>query len=468
MVDGIKITNTGLSLKDLKNIDFLTVVGKYDSKTGEALKGNDYTKYHSLHFKESTEGVIGMRGSLHMYYNGGTHNFDNFTFSKLNSTINRLQNDFGIDPFKTVLNNIEFGVNIIIPFDVNRFIESLVVYKSDQFNLERKPGMLSATVKNSQYIVKIYNKGLQNNLPENLLRFEIKVVRMAKIDKYGISVLQDLTNYNKLCGVKELLLATFDSIIYCDEVIDTSNLSQTDAELIRNGSNHRFWSNHYKEAGSNASKKVRRYRKLINEHGTHGFHIIRDLISEKWDFLLNDKAQGRVFTDSQNRKMKKGVRVFTGLQKISEAEGVRVITESENHWENFGFGLSEIKSTSSYNLSIEKNLVSQKGEGSRCIVTGLDISMQKPVSRFLSIKGVRHIYYTDKGLYVKLLSEIPPRWQHETLERQFYGIAHHVRDLFFNKRNQPRRAIEKLCSQPALFNNWDLISERKKAIVSRP
>ena len=103
-----------------------------------------------------------------------------------------------------------------------------------------------------------------------------------------------------------------------------------------------------------------------------------------------------------------------------------------------------------------------------CIVTGLDISMQKPTSRFLNRNGLKNIYENDPELYNQLLSELPPRWKHKPLDLQFDKIAHHIRDRFFNKRNYTKRAIEKLCDQPALFNNSALISEEKKTIAYRP
>lgn len=420
--------------------------------TGKILPCSLRAYYKNLIFKELSSGYVGLSGSLHKYYNDGLQNYDNFTFGKLKATMDDLKKRFGIDPSKAVLNNIEFGVNILVPFNPDDFIRSLVCYGSDPFIPERKPGIMYAQVRNKQYYVKIYNKSLQYAIPGNIVRFEVKVVRMAKIAKSGISTLQDLTIYERMSGIKDLLLDTFDKIIYCDDTINSNQFNQSDADLIRDGSNPRFWSNHYKKSGSNASKKFRRYQRLVNEHGKQGFNVIRNLISDQWDSLLTAQVQ---------------VRVFTELPISSEKPRVRVFTEYENCKNKSQDEKTELKYTSSYNLCIEKELIPSVSEGRKCKVSGHDISMQKPGSLFLNVKGLLTIYESDQELYNQLLSEIPPRWKNEDLKRQFEKIAHHVRDKFFNKRNYPRRVIAKLISEPALFDQRELISKEKWAIANQ-
>ena len=92
--------------------------------------------------------------------------------------------------------------------------------------------------------------------------------------------------------------------------------------------------------------------------------------------------------------------------------------------------------------------------------------MQKTGSRFLNTNGLKYLYENNREMYDQLLSEISARWHNEPLDKQFEKIAHHARDRFINPRNYYRRAIKKLRSGPALFNNEDLISEKVKAIAN--
>ena len=436
-----------------------------------------------LRFKESQTGAVSIEGSLHVFYNGGAHNYDDFTFEKLTASLSRFTKQIGIDPSTTKLNNVEFGVNVYLDFDPKFFINSLLCYRSTSFTIHNGKSICQATAEASQYVLKIYDKGLQNKLTNNVLRFEIKIKRMAKIATYGIETLQDLLNRDKLNSIKYLLLDVFDNIIYCDDTVDTGILEKKDSDLVRDANNPRYWMDHYSQTGKNASKKIRKYKKLIRENGKMNYHRIRDIICEKWDNLLACNETGRVLTTSDDHAAGNPVRVFTDPLVCTDNGSLRVFTnrpqvfeESQEQIANNTttsqknpekrFGNSN--NTSFYNLSRERDLVPLSASDRKCDVTNLDISMQKEGSRFLNVAGIRHIYRNNPDLYKKLLSYIPVKHRNEELTIQIYKIAHTIRDLYFNKRNYTRRAINKLCSQPSLFNNLALISEEKKAIAVKP
>lgn len=445
MVDGIKACNSGLSRQKLIDAG-LVLIGHYYHNTGQIIEGANEAPWNGLKFKESENGVISIDGSLHKNYNGGEHNYDDFTFGMLLAEITKLKNKFGLDPSKVRLNGIEFGVNINPSFNPNDFIDSLLCYKYKRFDRDRQKGKNVASIHSEQYTSKIYNKGQQYGLSENILRFEIKITRMVKLEAYGIHFLEDLTDRSKLASLKPLLLDVFDNIIYCDDTIDYSFFSKRDAVLLQKGNNDRYWENHKLQTGSNSSKLVRQYQRLIRDYGKQNFHLVRALISDKWDYLINcDEI--RVITDHDTATRPNRIRVFTNPARIPV----------------------EFENTSFYTLGNDVELIQpNEVQTKRCIITGHDISMQKPGSRFLNKKGLKHLYKNDRKAYDQLLLEIPPKWHKETLDIQFYKIAHHTRDLYTNSRNYNQKAIKKLCSQPALFNNYDLISEEKIAIANRP
>jgi hypothetical protein len=446
MVDFIKIANAGVSPEVFLNSPYLTFTDKVDRKTGELLEGGKSAKYKEMKFIISSNGVTGLAGSLHKYYNEGYHNYDDFSLTYLRSVVEDLHERFGIDPFNANLNNVEFGVNLEVPFNPDDFIDHLVTHNYSQFNLEKEKNKNYAQVSYSQFIIKIYNKGLQFSLDKNVLRFEVKIVRMAKLDKYGIHTLNDLLVPEKLLFIKQLLLKVFDEIIYWDESIKPDLLCAFDKELLRDGYNSKFWQDHLKKSGSNASKKFRRYQELIRTYGNPEFNSLRKLIEEKWDYLLN-----------------KSVRDITEFEVVTTKQQVRDIT---GNIENLKILYNDPKDTSSYNLSIGKNLVPLEPLR-RCLVTGLDITMQKGTSRFLSTTGIR--YYLDKypEIFKMLQDRLTDTWINEPLDKRISEIAHSIRNSHHSKRIHTQKAIKKLCNSLSLFDNIELICQQKKNIANQ-
>ena len=162
----------------------------------------------------------------------------------------------------------------------------------------------------------------------------------------------------------------------------------------------------------------------------------------------------------------KTVRLLTEFQNELLRPGSRVFTEIQNQDLDSNVTPPDSNVTSFNNSSIGGNVVREQKERKFCKVTGLDISMQKKGSRFLSIKGVRFLYKNDRQKYDALLSKLPSKWHNAPLEVQEYKIAHYVRDKFFNPRNSTRRAIKRMCSEPVLFDNRPLISKKKLKIAN--
>jgi hypothetical protein len=461
MVDFIKITNAGINPDVFLNNSLLSFTERVDMKTGELVEGGKFAKFRDMKFFISGQGKTGMAGSLHKYFNEGSHNYDDFSFVNLRSAIEDLHSRFGIDPKNAVLNNIEFGVNLEVPFCPDDFIDSLVTHNYTQFNSEKDKNKNYYQVAYSQFIVKIYNKGLQFNLSRNVLRFEVKIVRMAKLAKNDIHSLHDLTNREKLQSICEMLLKVFGEIIYWDDSINLTLLTKPDQELLRDGYNPKFWQDHHRKTGSNASKKLRRYQELIREYGNPDFQSIRNLIAEKWDSLLWSSSSIRDITDIRNDSALQSVLDITDQKCNGRSHQIRDITNTQildqSHNEN----------TSCYNLSIVKDLVQLPMSERVCLVTGLDISMQKETSRFLSVTGIR--YYQDKfpDIFNELQERLTSNWANEPLEKRITEIAHSVRNAHHSRRIHTQKAIKRLCSTPALFNNLDLISQHKKNIANR-
>lgn len=238
-------------------------------------------KYHSS-----------LSGSLHKNFNLGEHNHNDFTFSRLCQTIDGLVQTLGIDANNSILNNIEFGVNIELPFSVSLILDNIITYKGRRFSCEISKGKQYFQYIGSQSIIKIYNKGLQYSLSKNLLRFEIKVIKMQFLHQKGLNIwsLNDLKNIEFHAKIGELLKLTFEEILFEDPNINLNLLSTKEKLFYVSAINPNSWllpekpiAADYKRIQRNKTK----YKNLINEYGSENSYskLVTQEITKQWNKL---------------------------------------------------------------------------------------------------------------------------------------------------------------------------------------
>lgn len=86
---------------------------------------------------------------------------------------------------------------------------NLISYKGNTFNRytpDKNGVCLGFICELSQYSVKVYDKGKQNNLPYDLMRFELRFLKMQKLKALGIKHVSDLREQNKVFGLLSLLI----------------------------------------------------------------------------------------------------------------------------------------------------------------------------------------------------------------------------------------------------------------------
>lgn len=91
----------------------------------------------------------------------------------------------------------------------------------------------------SQYHLKVYNKGLQSDLSENILRFEKKVNKMENIRKEPI-YLSDLLEISLAEHCFNQLLECFENLIVTEN-IKLSLMTEQQQKIYNNGNNPRNW-----------------------------------------------------------------------------------------------------------------------------------------------------------------------------------------------------------------------------------
>ncbi|MCX6232280.1 MAG: hypothetical protein NTZ33_12135 [Bacteroidetes bacterium] len=237
----------------------------------------------------------------------------------MRNVISELCNKFNINPGITKLNNLEFGVNIQIPINPEKFFNYVINYKGTpfhKFNIKNAKGI---ECEKGHYYIKIYDKGYQYNQNGNLLRFEIKVVKMQYFEKKGIKIktISDLLNINELYHLKDVLTATFNDILIYDYSINAKELNEKQKLILSNGNNPKYWEKRLPDSkdfdGGNINKEYKKlrkkyylelenFKKLLNKYSTSTLkNDMSILIEEKCKKLLRIEIKKEdKFTDILN------------------------------------------------------------------------------------------------------------------------------------------------------------------------
>ena len=272
MYDFIKCDTKYISIQSIIQNEFLDFHSKLNHKTGEVKENELIAEDDGLEFVIKNNQYLSFNGSVHKYWNHTNTNFNDYSIKDYKLTIDTLNKKFDLNPFFCHLRNLEFGVNINLPFDTETFLNAIISYKGKEYELETFNGFgkLLRFRFNRYYEVKIYNKGLQYNLNENVLRFEIKVKKMHyfKSKKINIQTLSDLTKTEIIESLKKQLIKTFNELLVYDDTINLKEVNRrTDRELLLNGRNPKYWQNLSNKNPNTYKKKRTRFRELILMYG---------------------------------------------------------------------------------------------------------------------------------------------------------------------------------------------------------
>ncbi|MGK4566766.1 hypothetical protein [Flavobacterium sp. 3HN19-14] len=254
-------------------------------KSGKVVYKKPYKSavYNGLEFRVY-ETITFLSGSLHKYWNAGAHNHNDFDLNALIWVLNDLKEKFGVLPQHCTLRSLELGVNIIPPIPSNHIIENCFLHKTMPFeNLKNSPKGKLIQVVHSQYIVKIYNKALHSRsmghfVSGELLRFEIKFVKMEKFNKIGIKTLSDLIDKGFESFNKDLV-GEWENVLFFDSTI------QSKTKRLSNYCNPRYWTDLLKKSKSNFHKHRGLLRKLIVEHSNNIQNEVKEILVQKLQIL---------------------------------------------------------------------------------------------------------------------------------------------------------------------------------------
>jgi len=418
----------GITPEEFFKNDLLDFTSPVSLKTGEVMHGKNRDRnknlftpktkmeavYNHCKFIITNDKYINFSGSLHEFRHGGI-NYTDFTFPQLVEVTKDLYEKLHINPFLDQIHNIEFGVNVILPFSAKTLLKSIISFKGQEYELRKYNGK-GFMIKFSfdQYELKIYDKGSQYKLPDHILRFEIKVTRMNFLHSKGISInhSSDLLSQSIHRQLGALLIDFFKQLVIFDPSIKLDQLKSRERTLLTEGRNPKYWMDLRESNPENYKKKLKRFRQLVVEHGTMNLQqTVFELIYKKWEMISNPEPG----------TIQKVNAFLAEMSQITFPE----ITDLSNY--NFPHN------TTSNSMLLPVNIAPMRRECRSC---GRDISGQNPRSVFCS-------------------------------EKVFGKIAKKCRNLESNPRNNFKRREEKILKNGILFDiNQFLIEAIKEKQIS--
>jgi hypothetical protein len=248
--------------------------------TGELDQSRNWSQNGmKINIKSTGYGVL--YGSLHMFKNGGKHNYDDFRWCQVFQAMDDLSDALGLEVRHLKLINLEWGVNIKTEIPPKDILSGLVMHKGVRFEkMYVSPGAHYVCT-HAQFSVKVYDKGSQHRLPENILRIEMAANRSLFINKLGISTLNDLQYQETRANLQNSLLlgGWNDSILIEPGLFHFIPLDKKARKRISNWSNPIYWTESPNYTRCSQRKKYDQFR---HSNGFETKEKIFQAISEKY------------------------------------------------------------------------------------------------------------------------------------------------------------------------------------------
>ncbi|MSN85658.1 hypothetical protein [Riemerella anatipestifer] len=423
-------------------MDFITEV---NTTTGET-SGKMVGLYNQMKIIQYPSRSVYIEGSLHKFFNKADFNGNDFNGQDLSVTLYEIERVLGLTPQHLKLTNLEFGVNVTLPFDPQKVLNNLLFYQDKEFTKSITAGNFRE-VEKTQYFVKIYDKYRQyndddievtivKNIQPNTFRFEMKYRKMQKLNDIGITYLTDLLDTEKVEQLKYRLLECFNEVYFYDFTMRTDKMNKREKEAIKDYCNPNFWSNI--EDKYKRHKRKQDYNEIVVKHSQNIKAKISNLIAEKWDELLG-KSSNQI-TNILNQKEQPNYQYLSNKKsnQITNIEKSKRATKLPLVYRVIQLPFTPLEKTAKNGIKKEgKNGATEYEKKERvCEVTKLDISMQKKGSKFLCFTGLKYYWKNEREIFNDLEKKYLPRNKRGVnLEDKIYFIAHNIRNAKFNKKH---------------------------------
>lgn len=292
MIDGIKFRLPEEYISSFLTNPLLNPLGRYKLKTGEGIPDKFSTEYKCFTIDINSK-VVRIRGSLHKYAQNG-HNYREFNLDSVKRFIGYLSDELDFDPEDTILENLEIGVNLNTSFKVDDWLKNgIIVYKNFKPRREedhKSKGYYLEFRSKKYWRIKIYDKGRQYGIEENLLRFEKRYESNKEIfTRLGIKTLNDLLSDSFYNTMLIELNRTLDNLLSIDQLDFDHVDDQGDREFLTKYSNPSNWT--VKMSAVKRKRLKERFNKLAAEYDLQmNSKEVRYELNEKWSLLLNNET----------------------------------------------------------------------------------------------------------------------------------------------------------------------------------
>lgn len=261
----------------------LSFIGRYVFDTGEIIP-NKKAKYHNLEFIIHDSNLLVIQGSLHKYKNDGYYNYDDFSYSQIVKVLNELSMKFNFSLNKSVLRNFEVGVNIVPAKSSKDVLCDLLAHKNRKFKDVSRTGGNIRQAEYQQYRLKVYDKGQQNNLVNQILRVELSFNRMQKMNDIGLYTLADLLNkelYYKLGG---LLRKEWRNVLLYERAEQPNKIPLN----IKRKKQHQWRDSEYWDSlpKQERLRQKKRYLQFVSNYTNNTHGELESLIDNKFKSLI--------------------------------------------------------------------------------------------------------------------------------------------------------------------------------------
>ncbi len=244
MIDYIKIHHLPI-VEDILSNPLLTFPMSHISTVGEVLHRAQVAHLKGLQFVHRGENTA-LKGSLHKYYHCG-ENWQDFAVNDVKTVIDDIALKFSFDPAEATINFIEIGVNLRVDRDPSELIKCLIMHKTKPFEtLPVKGKGYGRKCENQQITIKVYNKSLQYNLDFHLLRYEVKIKRIAFLEQqYSLPkiTMQDLQEVEIYKTFTKMLFDVWAGVVLFNPEVDPESMNIKDRLLFTEGKYPAYWQN---------------------------------------------------------------------------------------------------------------------------------------------------------------------------------------------------------------------------------
>ena len=431
---------------------FSTVLNETDPETGELIK--EAFIYENFYIRPTKNGLL-IRGSLHKYrsrikgiatrkqieqYQG--FNGDLFTLSDINETLQTLCEVIGFAPSLAVLQNIEIGVNCEVSFDPKEFLKGMLFHRSNfDYKTDHEGNYIQFNYQT--YFLKIYNKGKQYDLPRNVLRVEIKVMKMTKLKELGVELetLNDIRAVTLLQAF-EVLYNEFEAVTYYDHTLRLEDLTSKQQGKAIEYQSKNYWQelDKYKKA-----RQIKQLETMIQEFSSNLKGQIQGQMIEAKNRILDTSQTPKVQPfnhPSENEKVQLSNSLSKGLKSCNSTfentplESVKKDTDLDT--EKTAFEVTDLDPEKDKKTVEKKNdFEGSKVEKRFCPITGVSLELEKPETNYITTKTIKHLKEADPDRYALICSmNLPHTGKRAKYETDIDAhIAKQIRNYYRYRHN---------------------------------